>query len=67
MSFKTRHPDFEAIEAHIKRARIERSLVIGQMISNGIFAVARLFGRPDRAEAERKHIATDAFLRRSIQ
>ena len=67
MTFRNEHPDFAAIENHIKRARIERSLVIGQMISNGLFAVARLFGRPAHTEVERKHIATDAFLRRSIQ
>lgn len=67
MTFKEIHPDFAAIEAHVKHARVERSLVIGQMIADGLAAVAGLFARPEQTAAERRHIAADAFLKRSIQ
>jgi hypothetical protein len=67
MTFKQTHPDFAAIEAHIRNARVERSLVIGQMIANGLAACGRLFAAPEQAEAESRHIAADAFLKRSIQ
>jgi hypothetical protein len=67
MRFSQDYPDFAAIEAHVKRARAERSLAIAQYFANAIMALGRAFGRPERAEAERRHIAADAFLKRSIQ
>lgn len=67
MNFAKSHPDFAAIEAHIRRARVERSLVIAEGIAAAMTAVGRMFQKPHQAEAERKHVAADAFLRRSIQ
>ena len=67
MNFAKTYPDFAAIEGHVRRARVERSLAIAQMIAAAVTAVGRAFQRPAQAEAERKHIAADAFLRRSIQ
>lgn len=67
MNFAKTYPDFATIEGHVRRARVERSLAIAQMIADGVTAIGRVFHRADQAEAERKHIAADAFLRRSIQ
>lgn len=39
--FRDTYPDFEAVEAQIRRARLERSLAIAQMIATGIDAVFR--------------------------
>ena len=41
MSFKHEYPDYAAIEAHIRRARIERSVALSQMIVAGITATGR--------------------------
>jgi hypothetical protein len=67
MSFAKNYPDFATIEGHVRRARAERSLAIAQLIANGLAAVGRVFQRAGHAEADRKHVAGDAFLRRSIQ
>lgn len=67
MNFAKTHPDFAAIEGHIRRARVERSLVIAEGIAAAVSAIGRVFHRAEEAEADRKHIAADAFLRRSIQ
>ena len=34
MSFKETYPDFAAIEAHIKRARVERSLAMAVLLAD---------------------------------
>jgi hypothetical protein len=39
--FRDTYPDFEAVEAQIRRARLERSLAIAQMIATGIDALFR--------------------------
>ena len=48
MSFKQRHPDFAAIEQHIRRAQSERALYLAKLFADGIVAavrgVQRLFG-----------------------
>jgi hypothetical protein len=48
MSFKTRHPDFAAIEQHIRRAHAERAVTVATAFADGIVAtvsgVRRLFG-----------------------
>ena len=41
MSFKHEYPDYAVIEAHIRRARIERSVVVSQMIVAAITGVGR--------------------------
>lgn len=42
MDFRNSYPDYVAIEKHIRRARLERSLAIAQMIAGGIDALWRL-------------------------
>ena len=51
MTFRETYPDFVAIEGHIKKARVERSLAIAQFIAdvagdsiNGLKRLARSFG-----------------------
>ena len=48
MGFKQRHPDFAAIEQHIRRAQSERALYLAKLFADGIVAavhgVQRLFG-----------------------
>ena len=67
MGFATNHPDFATIERHIRAARVERSVYIAEAIASGLAALGRLFARADTAEQERRHIAAEPFLRRSIQ
>jgi hypothetical protein len=67
MRFSQTYPDFAAIEAQVKFARAERSLAIAQGIADALAAIGGVFSRPERVEAERRHIASDAFLKRSIQ
>jgi hypothetical protein len=38
MSFKDSYPDYIAIEEHIRRARVERSLAIAQMLAGAVSA-----------------------------
>ena len=48
MSFRKQHPDFAAIEQHIRRAHAERAVTIATAFADGILAtlasVRRLFG-----------------------
>jgi hypothetical protein len=36
MDFRNSYPDFAAIETHIKRARVERSVAIAQFLADAI-------------------------------
>lgn len=36
MSFKETYPDYAAIEAHIRRARIERSVALAHLIAEAL-------------------------------
>lgn len=36
MSFKDSYPDYRAIEGHIRRARLERSVVLAHLLANAI-------------------------------
>ena len=67
MNFAKTHPDFAAIEAHVRAARVERSLYIAEGIASAVTAIGRVFQRAENEEADRKHVAADAFLRRSVQ
>jgi quinol monooxygenase YgiN len=67
MRFSQQYPDFAAIEAHVQRARVQRSVAIAQMIADGLEAIARAFTGNEKAEADRRHVAAEPFLRRSIQ
>jgi len=50
MRFKTRHPEFAAIEQHIRRAHAERAVTLAVAFADGILATVagarRLFGIP---------------------
>ena len=67
MRFADRHPDFATIERHIREARLERSVYIAEAIASGLAAVGRFLARPEEKDEERRHIASQPFLRRSIQ
>ena len=41
MDFRNSYPDFAAIEAHIKRARVERSVAIAQFLADAIVGTWR--------------------------
>lgn len=73
MRFSEKYPDYAAIEEHIRRARVERSLAIALILSNLVMgtvnAVKRLVkpsGESLPFERERQAIAADAFLKRSV-
>ncbi len=40
MDFKDRYPDYAAIEEHVRRARLERSVALAQMIVSACGAIA---------------------------
>lgn len=73
MDFKDTYPEYALIEAHIRKARIERSVAVSHaLVSAGeaIFAAARRvaasFGKQLEAERDRRAVEADAFLRRSV-
>jgi hypothetical protein len=41
MDFKTAYPDYVAIEEHIRRARVERSLAIAHFLANAVDSAIR--------------------------
>ena len=41
MDFKNSYPEYAAIEEHIRRARIERSIAIAHFIVEGVVATLR--------------------------
>jgi hypothetical protein len=73
MDFKDTYPDFAAIEAHVRNARVERSVALSQMFVRGLFSVGRglrnlsdVMGRGLAAERDRRAIESDSFLKRSV-
>jgi hypothetical protein len=73
MDFKDTYPDFAAIEGHIKRARVERSLAVAQFFAAAIVSVGRglrslseSMGKGLAAERDRRAIEADSFLKRSV-
>ena len=65
--------DFSTIEAHIRRARIERSVAVSQLviaagesIGRGLRRLAGAFQRGLEVERDRRAIEADAFLKRSV-
>ena len=73
MDFKTRYPDFAAVEEHIRRAQAERSVYLAHLIADfvmyatrGLRKVADSLASGHDAEHERRIIESDAFLKRSI-
>ena len=61
MDFKTRYPDFAAIETQIRHARAERSLYLAEIIAGALFAgwttLRRLFERGDKPWPARDALA----------
>jgi len=73
MSFKDTYPQYAAIEAHIRHARVERSVAIAALLTDAILAVGRGFkrlvnatGTGIAADRDRHAIEADAFLKRSV-
>jgi hypothetical protein len=72
MDKSTIHPDFSAIESHIRRARIERSAYLAQLVVRGIKAGARgLRAAKQSLEANfhavmHRTISSDAAARRFV-
>ena len=44
-TFRREHPEYARIEAHIRRARAERALVVGEAIGDGLVAIAHALER----------------------
>lgn len=44
MDHKREYPDYEAVQEHIRRARIERAVAVGNLIAGGIAACVRALG-----------------------
>jgi len=73
-TFKTEYPDFAAIEEHIRRARVERSVAIASLLSTvvvkAIKGVKRVAGSLteafDRAENDNRAIEADVFVKRWV-
>jgi hypothetical protein len=65
--------DFSAIEVHIRRARIERSVAVSQLfvaageaIGRGLRRLADAFSHGLEVERDRRAVEADAFLKRSV-
>jgi hypothetical protein len=44
-TFRKEHPEYARIEAHIRRARAERALVVGEAIGDALVAITRTLER----------------------
>ena len=73
MNIATEYPDFSVIEAHIRRARVERAVAVshaivgvGETIGRGLRRLANALDRGLAAERDRRAVEADAFLRRSV-
>ena len=73
MNFKDQYPDYAVIEAHIRRARAERSVAVAHALVGVVDATVRgckrlaaSLGRGLEAERDRRAIESDAFLKRSV-
>jgi hypothetical protein len=73
MSFRNNYPDYAAIEAHIRHARAERAVATASWIAGAVIATVRglkrlgaAAGRGLAAERDRRSVASDAFLKRSV-
>jgi hypothetical protein len=73
MNFKNEYPDYAVIEAHIRRARVERSVAVAHALVGVVNATIRgckrladSLGRGLDAERDRRAVESDAFLKRSV-
>lgn len=73
MDAKTHYPEFISVEAHIRRAQLQRSAHIAHLIAVGVDRLARTLAQAARtmgngieAEMDRRAIEADAFLKRAV-
>jgi hypothetical protein len=73
MDFKDTYPDFAAIEKHIKKAHVERSVALAQFFAASLMSLGRglrslgdSMGKGLAAERDRRAIEADSFLKRSV-
>lgn len=73
MNYKQIPTHYEAIEGYIHAARVERAVYLAEAITGGIQATVRglrrfgqFVGRNVKAEADRRAIEADSFLKRSV-
>jgi hypothetical protein len=73
MSFKTRYPEYAAIEGHIRHAHAERSVAVAETVVSlflaalgGVKSLPGLMGRGLAAERDRRAVEADSFLKRSV-
>jgi hypothetical protein len=65
-------PQYDEVESYIRRARLERSVYVGEAFASAVVAIARglkTLGRLAQgldAEADRRAIEADVFLKRSV-
>ena len=70
-TFIEKYPDYTAIEAHIRRARAERSVAIARMIAaaiegtfRGLKRLGNVFGTGIQAERNLHALEVDALFKR---
>ena len=77
MSFKEKYPDYVSIEEYVRRARLERSIAIGNLVADAVVATWSLmkkvadtlvdaFHSNEAAEHDRQAIEANTFLKRSV-
>ena len=49
MSFSNKYPEYDAVADYIARARLERSVAVGNFIANAVAALARGLGKAGTA------------------
>ena len=66
-------PQYDDVQDYIQRARLERSVFIGEAFASAVVAIARGLRTLGRqlaegldAEADRRAIEADVFLKRSV-
>ena len=73
MSTEFQFPQYDDVESYIRRARLERSVVIGEAFATAVVAIARglktlghRLAEGLDAEADRRAVEADVFLKRSV-
>ena len=66
-------PQYDDVQDYIQRARLERSVFVGEAFASAVVAIGRAlksFGRRMAegldAEADRRAVEADVFLKRSV-
>ena len=67
MGFKDSYPDFAAIEGHIRRARLERSVAVAHFIAEFFDESARGLKRLARALGAKRAGALPKWARHAVQ